>query len=294
MTGLIEEIQRSALDQKVSLVVLLRQAKVAASKLRLPSLEAWIAHELSGYPTVHDLPDYRVLQGRPAAFNPYNGWIPIIMPTAELNDMLSTVQVCQSVASLEQIDLNDGNIHWPMTADMIRMLNEIMEVSFGRMVVRLGGGQIAHILESTRGRVLDWALKLEEAGVTGQGLSFTDKEREIAQTNPTIAIHNSGTMVGAFGTGNTATGISVVGADASALAAAIEQISANTGSLVSAGVDERALRESLGRIEAELGRASPNRTVLGGLVGDLRTLLSGAGGNLVAAGAIKLLEAFSG
>ena len=215
------------------------------------------------------------------------------MPNSELNDMLATVPVIQSVASLEQIDLNDGNIHWSMTAEMIRMLNEVMDVSFGRMVVRLGGGQIAHILESTRGRVLDWALKLEEAGVTGEGLSFSEKEREIAQSNPTISIHNTGTMVGAFGAGNTASGISVEGMNVTALASAIQQISASAGALVSAGVDEAHLRRTLTSIEGELGRAEPNRSVLGGLVTDLRTTLSGAGGNLIAAGALKLIETFS-
>ncbi len=60
-----------------------------------------------------------------------------------------------------------------------------------------------------------------------------------------------------------------------------------------AGVDEAHLRRTLTSIEGELGRAEPNRSVLGGLVTDLRTTLSGAGGNLIAAGALKLIETFS-
>lgn len=280
------------MDSNVPLVTLLRQAKVAASKLRLPSLESWIDQELSGYENGNDVPDYRILVGRPVAFNQFRGWIPIILPTPEMNEALSTVHVCESVASLGQLNLDNGPLHRPLPTDMIQFLNSQSPVQFGNMVLELSGGQIAHILESTRGRVLDWALKLEEAGVTGQGISFSDRERQIAQAQPmNIHIQNHGTMVGAVGAGNTASGISVEGINVAALASAISQISGSVNDLVAAGVNERGLRSAVDDIQRELHQDRPDRNLLRGRVNDLKELLVGAGGNLIAAGAVRLLEA---
>ena len=36
--------------------------------------------------------------------------------------------------------------------------------------------------ERIKDTVLDWALALERAGVTGEGMTFTAKEKEVAQT----------------------------------------------------------------------------------------------------------------
>ena len=48
-SGLIEEIQREALDASVSVGGLLRKVKLAAAKLRLAKVEQWVDSELKGY-----------------------------------------------------------------------------------------------------------------------------------------------------------------------------------------------------------------------------------------------------
>lgn len=58
MNGLIIEIQKSCLDENVSVEALLRRVKLAAAKLKLGDLESWVDSELNGYDG--ELPPHRV------------------------------------------------------------------------------------------------------------------------------------------------------------------------------------------------------------------------------------------
>jgi len=87
MAGLIEEIQRDAIDRTVPVATLLRKVKLAAAKLKLPALEEWVESELNGYSGA--VPDYRKAKGQPRAFNPYNGWIPIVLDDPKHQKMIS-------------------------------------------------------------------------------------------------------------------------------------------------------------------------------------------------------------
>jgi hypothetical protein len=48
---------------------------------------------------------------------------------------------------------------------------------------------LVRIIDATRTVVLNWAMKLEEDGITGVGLSFSDKETRVAGTS-SYAINN--------------------------------------------------------------------------------------------------------
>ena len=49
MSGLIEELVSDASDATKPVSQLLRRMKVAAVRLKLDDLEAWVEHELNGY-----------------------------------------------------------------------------------------------------------------------------------------------------------------------------------------------------------------------------------------------------
>ena len=57
-------------------------------------------------------------------------------------------------------------------------------------LLHLNSCQIRAIPEQIKDRVLDWACALESVGVTGDGLSFSAKEKEIAHS-VTINISDS-------------------------------------------------------------------------------------------------------
>mgnify|MGYP005753036751 CR=1 FL=1 len=41
-------------------------------------------------------------------------------------------------------------------------------------------------MSTVRNKILDWALLLEENGIVGEGMTFTDVEKEKAQNNQVI------------------------------------------------------------------------------------------------------------
>ena len=102
-TPLILQIQQAALDSKSSVTDALRRAKIACVKLELTEFGNWVELELNGYmdKKVEELPQYRKLHGIPEAFNPYQGWNPIIFQEPEQQKMWSLAPIGMSIAALE-------------------------------------------------------------------------------------------------------------------------------------------------------------------------------------------------
>ncbi|MES0023140.1 MULTISPECIES: hypothetical protein [unclassified Mesorhizobium] len=290
MAGLVEEIQRDALNPNIPVSNLLRKVKVAAAKLKLDKVEDWVEHELNGYGGV-ELPDYRILYGRPQAFNPYNGWIPIIMDNQKDNDLMSRCETRQSLSSLEDtISRSTGHVEMPYSPDMISSLNRDMSVKFGRMAVHLSISQVQSVVDSVRNLILDWAIGLEKAGISGEGFSFNDSERTLAkEAAVTYNINSIGTFAGNMGTGNTAGDISVTVSSTSQILEIVRKIRESVSDLERAGADVPSLSRALESIEGEVTNERRNGGRLKALLSDAREALVGAAGNLTAEGAMSLI-----
>uniref|UniRef100_UPI00262CCEE7 AbiTii domain-containing protein n=1 Tax=uncultured Rhizobium sp. TaxID=155567 RepID=UPI00262CCEE7 len=199
MAGLIDELQRDAADPSVSVAVLLRKVKIASSKLGIDDVTDWVESELNRYSS--DPPEYRRIRGMPHAHNPYRGWIPI-QGNGDVLDAISKIWVMESVSSLETLVAPPkGAIHYPMDNETIAQLVKMTNVPFYQISNIVQRSQIAAILDTIRNNVLDWALKLERSGITGEGFSFTAQEKIMAK-DPAIhigAIHN---FTGNLGSGN--------------------------------------------------------------------------------------------
>jgi len=112
MATIIEQIQRDALDENVSVSSLLRRMKFAAAKLNLGAVEDWVEQELSGYQSAESVPAYRIIYGRPMSQNPVRGWEQI----GGSVEGISKRHIAQSIASLEElIGCNSPNL---MTDDL--------------------------------------------------------------------------------------------------------------------------------------------------------------------------------
>src|SRR6266850_549109 len=176
MAGLVIQLQHDLATSNKSVTELLRMAKVISSKLDLAEISDWIGHELSGYATSKEVPDYRKVSGaRLEVFNPYRGW-QLVEP------LRGKFAIQQSAPSLELLCEEGGN--FPVTAD--RKFN--IESEFGSSVrhwnqrLVFSGAVFTGILQSIRDRLLDWALELEQRGIKGENMSFDEKEKSAAQT----------------------------------------------------------------------------------------------------------------
>src|SRR5262245_49927898 len=120
MSSVVLELQQEALDRKAPVSGLLRKALVVARKLGLQDFEAWVSKELSGYgdDDGDSVPAYRIVNGQVRAWNPYNGWVPVIFKDPQHGEMLSQRACGQSVAEIESLieagTAADTSIHMPL------------------------------------------------------------------------------------------------------------------------------------------------------------------------------------
>ena len=97
MGGIVIELQREALDEKISIESLIRKAYLVAKKLKLKEFEEWLNQEQNGYKK--EIPEYRNITGEIKAWNPYHGWIPMIL-SAKVADIVSRRPIPNSISSL--------------------------------------------------------------------------------------------------------------------------------------------------------------------------------------------------
>ncbi|MBW4558209.1 MAG: hypothetical protein KME59_20210 [Trichormus sp. ATA11-4-KO1] len=182
MTSLVLELQRDALESSVSVLNLLRKALVVAKKLGIEEFKQWVELELDGYSEEVNIPDYRLLVGELKARNPYHGWIPVILGNApEIAETISKIYIKQPISEIEELVKSESDVkimHLPKKIELllIQMLDLPLQPVLHFSKINLSG-----ILEATRNIVLKWSLKLEDDGIIGEGLTFSAKEKQIAQ-----------------------------------------------------------------------------------------------------------------
>jgi hypothetical protein len=204
MPSLVEELQRDAMDEHVSLGNLLRKALVVATKLKLAEFRKWVEQELKGY-TKGPVPDYRHTSGRPTLnCGPY-GAKPIVIEDEELADGLSRYVERNSITFVEEL-VRKGDASGWLYIDYEGQVRDYFLAPYRRMApgipqLHIPVTSYVPILHAVRNAILEWSLKLEAEGIVGEGMSFSPQEKEAAQKeakdlgNPINFIHVEGNMV---------------------------------------------------------------------------------------------------
>lgn len=294
MASIIEQIQRDALDESVSVSSLLRRVKFAAAKLNLDALEDWVERELSGYQSIESIPSYRIVHGRPMAQNPVRGWEPIGGAT----EALSKRYISQSLASLEELirgaEQPGATIHFPFSDEVAEKLNSSNGVHGWLVTLEVDKSLLRAISDQVRTRVLDWSLKMEKAGVKGSEFDFDSSEKTKAQAATTsIHIGSIGAFTGNLGSGNLAGDISVGDIEVGRVGDLISAIESHVHKMGLSEADVLLLEAKLGEVKTAIAEAAPG-SVIRGLLADVKSILVRASGSLVATGALTVLHAMLG
>jgi hypothetical protein len=181
MGSLVLELQRDALSPAISVLVLLRKALVVAKKLSIQEFQRWVEKELNGYPEKSDLPQYRFMFGDLKVRNPYHGWIPVKVPS-QIHEFISKRPVHQPISEIEALvetlkDKNSSLITMPPALE--ELLREYDHIPF-EIQIHIDVSQAKGVLEAVRDVVLNWSLKLEEDGILGEEMTFSQEEKQTA------------------------------------------------------------------------------------------------------------------
>lgn len=183
MDSIVLELQREAYENNTPVSVLLKKAYILSKKLNIDEFSNWASLELNGYKDREKLPDYRKVYGQLKGLNPYHGYIPALFQK-EIEELINNREILQPTTEIElyvkQGEENKGMLMFSFPSEAQQMLMKLTGVEF-EMSLHVPVSQFNRILDKIRNIILDWTLKLEEEGVLGEGMTFSDKEKEKAE-----------------------------------------------------------------------------------------------------------------
>jgi|SRR5476651_113015 len=199
MNGLVWELQ--ALAQKEEAVSgLLRHAYTIARKLKIKDAE-WIWEELSGFEENnewHLIPKYRhqeptlkTLIGRQ--------WIELVAEDGDSElqavfDEWTMAPIRQSMPEIEEfLETKNETFRSMLIPSLEKQLSDLATSMIGPVSFEYNRIHFIRIREQARIRILKWALDIEEAGVLGEGMSFSKQEidkMDVTKSRDTYHIGN--------------------------------------------------------------------------------------------------------
>ena len=191
--SIVLEMQRMATEKKEDISDLLRKALIVATKLKLFNFRSWLDKELNGY-RKGPVPEYRKLKATVRLKNPYRGLIPVVFSTQEIADVVCNIQVRDPIGNLVSILENQtsemSDPIYPLTPEQEHFLIS-NQGGMGLPPIRtVSSSALSTIIDLVRTQILEWSLKLEEQGILGKGLTFSNDEKEIAVSSQGINIQN--------------------------------------------------------------------------------------------------------
>lgn len=281
MPALVPELVNMASDPAVSASDLLRRALVVARRLDVPELVDWITSELNGYKD--EVPAYRIIYGELVAFNDARGQnIPCSVGDDRTSEKLRRHPERQSVSVLEgMIDSPQPQLIRGFSPSMEQRLMESMP--FPPMIPRLlfTKPQVQGILDCVRNGVLEWALDLEGRGVLGEGMTFTQQEKQTVQEQHYHFGNVSGSQIQISSNGSTQTQANTTGTDLEALRGLVEALGTalDRGTVQGDAADE--LRAELATLKAQAASPKPKWEIIKATARTIKTVAEGAAGNIL-------------
>lgn len=292
MTALVPELVNAAMSDVVTPNELLRRALVVARRLDVPEFVTWISNELNGYNS-GDVPDYRHVRAQVMVENPYRGAYIPFFAAPQMMEMLSAFEVRQSLPELMKVAQSDSGIysHFPSEVEstLMQMIEEAQGVRL-RPALRFSTVQVEGIVEKVRCKVLEWALNLEAKGVLGEGMTFSEKEKQIVQEHHNYFGNITGSQIQIGSDGSSQSQTQTMGNTEalSGLIALLEKTLRNDE--LSEEVSEE-LGADLTYLQAQATSPQPKWPVIRSITASIKSVLENAAGSTIAAQARPFIDA---
>ena len=178
MDGIVLQLQAEALDDKTDIETVLRKAYLVARKLNLNDFEKWVSNEQNGYK--EKVPEYRMVGGQIKAWNPYHGWIQVVLQ-GELADVASKMPIGIPISAISDAYNNsNGSVTFTVPGVLSEFLNNNTDGFETNYSFFSSKAEMHRIISAVRNKVLEWSILLEENGIIGENMQFTNEERKKA------------------------------------------------------------------------------------------------------------------
>lgn len=184
--SIVLELQRESLDSDSDILSLLRKALLVSRKLKLTEFGEWINNELYGYKEQNGIPEYRKVVGEVKAWNPYNGWIPVISDDNEISTLITQRKVSDSIPKIQSLlPSKSTSVVFAFQGEANALIARWTGFE-SKYQLFVGKNALNDIVERVKSEILEWAIVLEENGILGENLRFTEEEKNKAQSEPKI------------------------------------------------------------------------------------------------------------
>lgn len=186
MSSIVLDLQNEVTKPDCDIVNVLRKAHLIAVKLGLTEFDKWLMCELNGYQSSNNIPDYREVKGELKAFNPYRGWIPVVIQSSIIENQICNNKVSNSISEIKNLyEKSDNGVILSLSGEMQAQLNSISSaVVETHYRIELSITAIGDIVEKVKNTVLEWTIRLEAEGILGEGMQFNSAEKETAKRIP--------------------------------------------------------------------------------------------------------------
>ena len=286
---LVQDLLKKALDTNISTSDLLRNAYTVAFKLNIPDLKQWINNELNGYKDANDLPDYRFVKGFMRSYNPYHGWQDVTIKDTRLVRALEHLPIVDKISEIEKLIESKEEIYRPLPLEMDSFFSR---KNYGmKALIFLGKQQLHGIVDSVCTKILNWSLILEQKGILGEEMTFSETERTAAQN---ITINN---FVGSVANAPLQQGKSNVmyieqGKNEFDVAKLLVEEIKKIMDDIPQGENKATLQADIASVECQLKSPKPKMGTIKELLNSARNILEGTFGSLIASQPV-IANAFS-
>ena len=200
MSSLVLELQQDILNPDCDVLNALRKAHLIASKLKLTEFDEWLQHELNGYLDIDNIaiPEYREVKGSLKAYNPYRGWIPAQFINDEIEKTVCVQKMWQSLGELQELynQCTTSTFTVQFSAEAMATVASLFNTPIPmNYALHVSVHYLKTIAESVKNCLLEWTIKLEDKGILGEDMRFSQEETTMAKTVPQQINNYYGTVV---------------------------------------------------------------------------------------------------
>ena len=287
MPAIVPELIEMATGRTVSTTDLLRKSLVVSERLALPYFSNWINYELNGYKE-NPTPEYRRLKGEIKLLTTSGRPLPPSAALAQLINREFEINITEPIHEIE-ISIKDKKIYKTQKIQgAIKYINEIEIARGNRLAATLSTKKAQGICENIRTKILDIALDLEKNGIKGNGMTFNNKEKELARS---VIITNNNGQIQISSPGSNQIQTKTVDTEKICeLVSALRKALDKDNSMSSDG--RRELESELATLEAQAQSPKPKWPIVNAAALSLKSILENAAGSALASAALPLLSQF--